>query len=93
MLVEGFSQLLRDHSQTINYLQLLLFVLSFILQLLVKNRYEIVQISHEINNKKTYLKSFFLSKQSLLHKNSASVITFLRIESPSCMGPGRPAIV
>ena len=68
MLVEGFSQLLRDHSQTINYLQLLLFVLFFILHLLVKNRYEIVHISHEINNnKKSYLTSFFLSKQSLLH--------------------------
>ena len=59
MLVEGFSQLLRDHSQTINYLQLLLFVLSFILQLLVKNCYEIVHILHEINNKKTYLTPFF----------------------------------
>jgi len=58
MLVEGFSQLLRD-SQTINYLQLLLFALFLILQLLVKKRYEIVQISHEINNKKTYLTSFF----------------------------------
>ena len=50
MLVEGFSQLLRDHSQTINYLQLLLFVLFFILHLLVKNCYEIVHILHEINN-------------------------------------------
>ena len=71
----------------------------FILHLLVKNRYEIVHISHEINNnKKSYLTSFFLSKQSLLHwkekhKTNASVVTFLRIESPSCIGPGRPAIV
>ena len=59
MLVEGFSQLLRDHSQTINYLKLLLFVLLFILHLLVKNCYEIVHILHEINNKKTYLTPFF----------------------------------
>ena len=63
MLVEGFSQLLRDHSQTINYLQLLLFVLFFILHLLVKNCYEIVHILHEINNKKN-LSNIFFSCQS-----------------------------
>ena len=63
MLVEGFSQLLRDHSQTINYLQLLLFVLLFILHLLVKNCYEIVHILHEINNKKN-LSNIFFSCQS-----------------------------
>lgn len=63
MLVEGFSELLRDHSQTINYLQLLLFVLFFILHLLVKNCYEIVHILHEINNKKN-LSNIFFSCQS-----------------------------
>ena len=63
MLVEGFSQLLRDHSQTINYLQLLLFVLLFILHLLVKNCYEIVHILHEINNLKN-LSNIFFSCQS-----------------------------
>ena len=63
MLVEGFSQLLRDHSQTINYLQLLLFVLLFILHLLVKNCYEIVHISHKINNKKN-LSNIIFSCQS-----------------------------
>lgn len=63
MLVEGFSQLLRDHSQTINYIQLLLFVLFFILHLLVKNCYEIVHILHEINNKKN-LSNIFFSCQS-----------------------------
>lgn len=62
-MLEGFSQLLRDHSQTINYLQLLLFVLLFILHLLVKNCYEIVHILHEINNKKN-LSNIFFSCQS-----------------------------
>ena len=67
MLVEGFSQLLRDHSKTINYLAFL--VVFFILHLLVKNRYEIVHISHEINNNKKNPTNilFFLSKQSFLH--------------------------
>ena len=59
MLVEGFSQALRDHSQTIKVSCFSLFYF-FILHLLVKNRYEIVHISHEINdNKKSYLTSFF----------------------------------
>ena len=60
MLVEVFSQLLRDHSQTMNYLASLCFNFYFAL---VKNRYEIVQISHKINNKKN-LSNIIFSCQS-----------------------------
>lgn len=60
MLVEGFPQLLRDHSQTINNLASLCFIIYFALVGKEPLRNIVVHILNEINNKNyPNLTSFF----------------------------------